>query len=89
MLEHVFTVDVAGLAGICCGVDVDIEFVEVDAVVNVVVEFVEVDVVLEVDVFAAVFVFAAVRFPDGKADLFFIIWGSVCKCKLRSCLGIM
>ena len=56
-----------------------VEFVEVDAVVDVVVEFVE------VDEFAAVFVFAVVGLPAGKADLFFIIWGSVCKFSLASC----
>ena len=86
MFECVFTVDVAGLAGICCGVDVVVEFiVEVDVVVGVVVEFVEVYVVVEVDEFAAVFVFAAVGLPVGKTDLFFIIWRSVCKFSLASC----
>ena len=51
-----------------------------------VVEFVEVDAVV-----AAVFVFAAVGLPVGKADLFFIIWGSVCKFSLAifpMCLSI-
>ena len=85
MFERVFTVDIAGLAGICCGVDVVVKFVEVDAVVVVVDEFFEVDVAIEVDEFAAVFEFAAVGSPVGKADLFFIDCGIVWEFSLASC----
>ena len=85
MFECVFIVDITGLAGICCGVDVVVEFVEVDAVVVVVDEFVEVDVAIEVDEFAAVFIFAAVGLPVGEADLFFIDCGIVCQFTLSSC----
>ena len=84
MFERVFTVDITGLAGICCGVDGVVEIVEVDAVV-VVDEFVEVDVAIEVDEFAAVFELAAVGLPVGKADLFFIDCGIVCEFSLASC----
>ena len=85
MFERAFTVDITGLAGICCGADVVVEFVEVDAVVVVVDEFVEVDVAIEVDEFADVFEFAAVGLPVGKADLFFLDCGIVCEFTLASC----